>query len=73
MNSATLYPPRLGPVYVQQDQQDQHRFCFESKFWETAERRGGTRMGLSERYDAVLSEAGTELGTDHTGSIKSPY
>ena len=28
---------------------------FEGNLGETAERRGGARMGLSERYDAVLS------------------
>ena len=31
------------------------RHCFESNLGETAERRGGARMGLSERYDAILS------------------
>ena len=29
--------------------------CFESNVGEAAERRGGARMGLSERYDAILS------------------
>ena len=28
---------------------------FEGNLGETAERRGGARMGLSERYDAILS------------------
>ena len=29
--------------------------CFEGNLGETAERRGGASMGLSERYDAILS------------------
>ena len=29
--------------------------CFEGNLGETAERQGGARMGLSERYDAILS------------------
>ena len=31
------------------------RRCFEGNLGESAERRGGARMGLSERYDAILS------------------
>ena len=30
-------------------------YCFEGNLGETAKRRGGARMGLSERYDAILS------------------
>ena len=29
--------------------------CFEGNLEDTAERRGGARMGLSERHNAVLS------------------
>ena len=30
-------------------------YCFEGNLGETAERRDGALMGLSERYDAILS------------------
>ena len=32
-----------------------HWYCFECNLEETAERRGGARTGLPERYDAILS------------------
>ena len=33
----------------------QYCHCFKGNLGETAERRGGARMGLSERYDAIMS------------------
>ena len=36
-------------------QPDKYWHCFEGNLGETAKRRGGARMGLSERYDAILS------------------
>ena len=36
-------------------QPDKHWHCLEGNLGETAEKRGGARMGLSERYDAILS------------------
>ena len=48
----TFPPPRSGTICVQPDK---HWHCFEGNFGETAERRGGARMGLSKRYDAILS------------------
>ena len=36
-------------------QPDEHWHCFEVSLGVTVERRGGARMGLSERYDAILS------------------
>ena len=43
---------RNGLVCVQPDKLWHY---FKGNFGETAERRGGARMGLSERYDAILS------------------
>ena len=48
----TFHPPRPGTVYVQPGQ---HWYCFEGNLGETAERRSEARMGLSERFDAILS------------------
>ena len=48
----TFHPPRSRTICVQPDQ---HWHCFEGNLGETAERRDGARMGLSERYDAILS------------------
>ena len=57
----TFHPPRSGTICVQPHK---HLNCFEGNPGETAERRGGTRMGLSDaiwdaygsfRYDAILS------------------
>ena len=36
-------------------QPDRYWHCLKGNLGETAERRGGARMGLSERYDAILS------------------
>ena len=36
-------------------QPDKYCHCFKDILGKTAERRGGARMGLSERYDAILS------------------
>ena len=47
---STLQGPRTICV-----QPDKYWHCFEGNLGETAERRGGARMGLSERYDAILS------------------
>ena len=40
--------PKLNPT-------DKYWHCFEGNLGKTAKRRGGARMGLSERYDAILS------------------
>ena len=37
------------------NQANNYWHCFEGNLGETAERRGGARMGLSARYDAILS------------------
>ena len=42
----------LSPDCVQPGK---YRHCFEGNLGETAEGLGGARMGLSERYDAILS------------------
>ena len=47
-----FHPPRSRTICVQQDRY-WHRF--KGNLGETAERRGGARMGLSERNDAILS------------------
>ena len=49
---STVHPPRLGTMCFLPDK---HWHCFEGNLGETAERRGGARMGFSERYDATLS------------------
>ena len=48
----TFHPPRPRTICVQPDK---YWHCFEDNLGETAKRRGGARMGLSERYDAILS------------------
>ena len=48
----TFHPPRSRTICVQQDK---HWHCFDSNLGETAERQGRARMGLSERYKAILS------------------
>ena len=48
----TFHPPRPRTICVQPDK---YWHCFEGNLGETAKRRGGARMGLSERYDAILS------------------
>ena len=48
----TFHPPRPRTICVQPGK---YWHCFEGNLGETAERRGGARMGLSERYDAILS------------------
>ena len=48
----TFHPPRSRTIYVQPGK---YWHCFEGNLGETAERRDGARMGLSERYDAILS------------------
>ena len=45
-------PPRSETIRVQPDK---HCHCFESNLGETAERRGGESVGLSERCDTILS------------------
>ena len=51
--------------FLNMNRPDQHRTicvqpgkywdCFEGNLGETAKRRGGARMGLSEQYDDILS------------------
>ena len=48
----TFHRPRSRTIYVQPGR---YGHSFEGNLGETAERRGGVRMGLSERYDAILS------------------
>ena len=48
----TFHPPRSGTISVQPDK---HWQCFEGNIGKTAERQGGARMGLSERYDVILN------------------
>ena len=48
----TVHPARSRTMCVQPDKR---LHCFQGNLRETAERRGGARMGLSERYDATLS------------------
>ena len=49
---STFHPPRSTTICVQPGK---YWYCFEGNLGETAERRGGALMGLSERYDAILS------------------
>ena len=51
-SGSTFHPPRWRTICVQPGK---YWNCFKGNLWETAERRGGVRMGLSERYDAILS------------------
>ena len=44
-------------------QPDKHWHCGKGKLGETAERRGGARMGLSDSYD----ETETEIGIQASG------
>ena len=48
----TFHPPRSRTICVQPDE---YWHCFESNLWETTQRQGRARMGLSEHYDAILS------------------
>ena len=48
----TFHPTRSRTVCVQPHR---HWHCFEGNLGETVERQGRARMGLSERYDAILS------------------
>ena len=48
----TLYCARSGTICVQPDK---HWHCFKGNPPETAERRGGARFDLFERYNAILS------------------
>ena len=48
----TLHHPRSRTICVQPNK---YWHCFGGNLGETAERRGGARMGLSECYDAILS------------------
>ena len=48
----TFHLPGSGTICVQPDK---HWHCFENNLGETVERRDGARMGLSERYYAILS------------------
>ena len=48
----TFHPPRSRIICVRQSK---YRHCFKGNLGETAERWGGARTGLSERYDAILS------------------
>ena len=52
MKRPTFHPSRSRTICVQPDK---HCRCFEGNLGETAERRGGARMGLPVRYDAILS------------------
>ena len=47
-----FHPPRSRTICVHPGK---YWHCFEGNLRETAERRGGARKGLSERYDAILS------------------
>ena len=57
----TFCPPRSGTTCVQPDK---HWHCFEDNLGVIAERRGEARMGLSERYDAILSRNWNWAETD---------
>ena len=48
----TFHPPRPRTICVQPDK---YWHCFVGNVGETAKRRGGACMSLSERYDAILS------------------
>ena len=48
----TLHPPKSRTICVQPNK---YWHCFGGNLRETAERRGGERMGVCERYDATLS------------------
>ena len=48
----TFHPSRSRTICVQPEK---YWHCFESNVGETAEKQGGARMGLFERYDAILS------------------
>ena len=48
----SLDPSRSRTICVKPDK---YWHCFEGNLGETAERRGEARIGLSERYDAILS------------------
>ena len=48
----TFHPPRLRMICVQPDK---YWHGFEGNLGENAKRRDGACMGLSERYDALLS------------------
>ena len=48
----TFHPPRPRTICVQPDK---YWHGFEGNLGENAKRQGGARMGLSERYDAILS------------------
>ena len=43
------------------EEPDKHWHCFEGNFGETAERRCGGRMGLSERHDAGLGRSAPQI------------
>ena len=58
MKRPTFHPTKLRTICVQPDK---YWHCFEGNHGETAERRGGARTGLYERYDAILSKTETEL------------
>ena len=47
-----FHPPRSRTICVQPGR---YWHCFEDNLGETAERWGGALVGLSERYDAILS------------------
>ena len=51
-NQPTFHPPRSRTICLQPGK---YWHYFEGNLGETAERQGGTRIGLSERCDAILS------------------
>ena len=50
-----------------------HWHCFEGHLKEIDEKRGGARMGLSERYDTILSRMKTETVRKEISETKSLY
>ena len=52
------HPWRSKTICVQLDK---HWHCFKGNLWETAESRGGARMGLFKRYDAIWAETKLKL------------
>ena len=56
----TFHPPRSGTICVQPDK---HCHCFGGNLGETAERRGGARMCLSEHYGAENETSSSSSST----------
>ena len=48
-------PPTKVEIDLCSTRQAKYWHCFEGNLGETAERQGAAHMGLSKRYDAILS------------------